>query len=310
MTFKEKILLCLGRFPEKCKPNAEITETRDMGTHTLQTVRYDVEPGERITAYLLIPAGTKGRLPGIIACHQHGGEFWLGKSEPAGLSANAMYHFGLDMCLRGYAVLCPDHLCFEDRRPPEFIRKENDSLEGRNYERFEFTKRVFEGSTLQAKYISDLMRGVDALLELGCVYPDRIGAVGHSLGGQEALWLMWADGRIKAAAASCGFSQIRAILRDGINHNFALYGFGLLNYADVGDIVSDIAPRPFFMSNGAQDRIFPVDGVREIARMAKERYSAAGAPENFRSVVFEGGHSFPVEVKAEAYGFLDKFIKQ
>ena len=309
MEFREQALKCLGRFPSRCEPNAAAVAGEDRGTHTLQTLEYDVEPGERVRALLLLPKGARGGLPAIVASHQHNGEYWLGKSEPAGLSANRMYHYGLDLCLRGYAVLCPDHLCFEDRRPPEYRRMENDALQHGNYERFTFTRVLAEGSTLQAKYLSDLTVAVDVLASLDAVDGERIGAIGHSLGGQETLWLAWHDSRIKAAVASCGFSQLRAILRDRINHNFAMYAPGLLAHGDIADVLCGVAPRAFFMANGDGDRIFPVDGVREIADAAAAHYGAMGVPERFQSVVFEGGHSFPDGVKEQAYGFLDRYLK-
>lgn len=309
--YREAVLQCLGDFPAPVAPDMETVRKEELGTHTRLTVRYSVEENERIEAYLLLPQGHGcGNLPAVVACHQHAGEYWLGKSEPAGLSANEMYHYGLDLCLRGYAVLCPDHLCFEDRRPKEFRRRENPALEGGNYERFVFTERILRGSTLQAKYLSDLMRGVDALRALDCVDAGRIGAVGHSLGGQEALWLMWADERICAAVSCCGFSQIGTILRDGVNHNFAMYAPGLLKRGDIAELVCSLAPRPFLMANGDADAIFPLDGVREIAARAAARYAAAGTPGNFRSVVFPGGHGFPDGVKAQAYAFLDEHLKR
>lgn len=88
-----------------------------------------------------------------------------------------------------------------------------------------------------------------------------------------------------------------------------MYAPGLLEHGDIADIVAGVAPRPFFMANGALDPIFPVDGVREIAALAASRYSSLGASDRFRSVVFEGSHSFPDGVKAEAYAFLDRFLK-
>lgn len=309
MGFREEALRCLGRFPAPCALDTAVVAMEDRGTHSLQTLEYNVETGERVRAFLLLPKGITGRLPAILACHQHNGEYWLGKSEPAGLSANKMYHYGLELCLRGYAVLCPDHLCFEDRRPPEYRRMENDALQHANYERLVFTGLLMEGSTLQAKYLSDLTRAVDLLQSMDSVDPNRIGTIGHSLGGQEALWLMWLDSRIRAAVSSCGFSQVRTIIRDEINHNFAMYAPGLLQHGDIADLVCGIAPRPFFMANGAADRIFPVDGVRDIARAAEARYAELGAPERFRSVLFDGDHSFPGIVKEQAYAFLDEHLK-
>jgi dienelactone hydrolase len=309
MSFRDDVLRCLGRFPDKVDLRAQIVSSEDLGNHIRQLVRYQVEDDERISAYLLIPKGSQGRRPAMLASHQHAGEYYLGKSEPAGLSKNAMYHYGLDLCLRGYVVLCPDHLCFEDRRPPEYVRVENGALKDAQYERFVFTQRLLEGSTLQAKYLSDLCRGIDLLETLDAVDPDRIGAIGHSLGGQETLWLAWFDPRIKAAISSCGFSQLRSILRDGINHNFAAYAFGLLAIGDMSDIVRDLVPRPFMMTHGIGDSIFPIDGVREIAEAAGQAYRAANAADRFRSVQFEGGHAFPDAVKQEAYDWLDGFLQ-
>lgn len=306
--FRKRVMECLGRFPEKVDVDAEIVCSTDKGSYTIKLVRYNVEKDERINAYLLLPKQLKDKNPAIIAAHQHGGEFYLGKSEPAGFSKDSMYHYGIDLCLRGYVVLCPDHLGFEDRRPPEYIREESSHLKDRNYERFLFCKYILNGTTLQAKYISDLSRGIDFLETLDYVDNERIGTIGHSLGGQEALWLTWYEPRIKVGVSSCGFSQIRTILRDGINHNFAMYSFGFLNMGDIGDIVCDIAPKPFMMTNGLSDRIFPVDGVKEIAGAARESYKTKHAEDCFKSIIFEGGHSFPPEVKKEAYNWMDKHL--
>ena len=308
MNYREKIFTCLGHFPERTELGPVVVDEADCGTHIRQTVEYAVEPGERIAAYLLLPKGLTGKAPAIIASHQHNDEYDLGKSEPAGLAGNAMYHYGLDLCQRGYVVLCPDHLGFEARRPPEYKRVANNQLAGGGYERLLFCRYILHGSSLQAKYLSDLCRGVDLLQSLPDVDGERIGAIGHSLGAQETLWLAWYDDRIKAAAASCGFSQIRSILREGINHNFAMFTPGFLEYGDIADLICDLAPRPFLMSNGTGDPIFPPDGVDEIARAARRTYGEKGKADQFRSILFEGGHSFPNKVKEQAYDWMDWFL--
>lgn len=309
MAMRESVLQCLGKFPEKTDPDVQLLSSCDKDTHTLSKISYNTEKNERVTAYLLEPPGKKGMRPGILAIHQHAGEYYLGKSEPAGLSRNTMYHYGSDLVMRGYVVLCPDHLCFEDRRPMEFSRAENPHLEGGAYERLMFCKYVTEGSSLQTKYLHDLSAALDVLCALDGVDAKHIGAIGHSLGGQETLWLTWYDDRIRAAVASCGFSQIQSIFREGINHNFAMFVPGFFNTGDAADLVCDLAPRPFLMTHGTKDTIFPLDGVREIAAAAEAAYAAAGHPERFQSIVFEGGHSFPPNVKADAYDWLDKYLR-
>jgi cephalosporin-C deacetylase-like acetyl esterase len=309
MNYREKVLESLGHFPDRVELDPVVEEQTDYGTHLFQLVRYNVELDERINAYLLLPKNLKDKNPAILASHQHAGEYYLGKSEPAGLSKNLMYHYGLDLCLRGYVVLCPDHLGFEDRRPLEYKRVENKDLDGGNYERLLFCKYILNGSSLQTKYLSDLCRGVDFLQSLSFVDGEKIGAIGHSLGGQETLWLTWYDSRIKAAVSSCGFSQIRNIIRDGINHNFAMFIYGFLQYGDISNLLCDLAPTPFLMTSGDVDAIFPLDGVYEIAEAARKAYTEKGMEDCFKSILFEGGHSFPVEVKEKAYQWLDRFLK-
>jgi len=311
-TRRDAILQRLGRFPARVPPAATLGPPRDLGDHTRTLVSYDVEAGERIDAWLLRPRGDPPAAgwPAILALHQHGGEFYLGKSQPAGLSANTGYHYGLELCRRGYVVLCPDHLCFEDRRPPEYVRVENRAMSDQGYERFEFTQRILAGSCLQTKYLHDMVCALDLLADLPDVDAARLGAIGHSLGGQEALWLAWYDQRVRAAVSSCGFGLIRTIIRDGINHNFALYVPGLLEIGDSDALLAEIAPRAFLLTSGEQDPIFPIDGVRALAAAAEAVYARQGVAEHFRALLFPAGHSFPDQVKAEAYAFLDQWLRE
>ena len=133
--------------------------------------------------------------------------------------------------------------------------------------------------------------------------------IGHSLGGQEALWLAWYDERITAAVSSCGFSLLRTILRDDINHNFAAYVPGMLEVCDMDALLAAMAPRAFLLTAGETDPIFPVDGVRSLVEKAQQAYAQRGVSERFRAIIFPSGHSFPVEVKAEAYLFLDRWLR-
>jgi dienelactone hydrolase len=308
---REALMTRLGHFPKRV-PLAPLFGTPiDEGEYLRTPVSYMVEEGERIPAWLLTPKGEapRGGWPAILAIHQHGGQFDLGKSEPAGVLGNPMAAYGRDLCLRGYVVLCPDLLCFEERRPVLEIRQRNSAMDGGAYERFEFTKRLLHGSCLQTKYLHDLSCSLDLLAELPDVNRTRIGAIGHSLGGQETLWLTWYDTRIAAAVSSCGFDLIRTILRDGINHNFALYVPDMLELCDMDALLAELAPRPFLLTAGETDPIFPIDGVRSLAEQARRTYEQQGASDRFQAIIFPSGHSFPDEVKAEAYAFLDRWLK-
>src|SRR5689334_3718590 len=109
---RQALVARLGHFPPPAPLAVEYGPASDQGDHSRALVTYAVEPGERVAAWLLRPRGSAppGGWPGVLAIHQHAGQYDLGKAEPAGLSADPMYHYGLDLCRRGYVVLCPDQL--------------------------------------------------------------------------------------------------------------------------------------------------------------------------------------------------------
>lgn len=308
---RQALLAKLGKFPQQVALAPAFGAPVDEGEYSRVLVTYEVEPGERVSAWLLMPAGRAPQdgWPAVLALHQHGGQFDLGKSEPAGLIGDPMYAYGQELCKRGYLVLCPDMLCFEDRRPSAELRQAKSAFDGGGYERFEFTRRLLAGSCLQTKYLHDLKCAVDLLVSLPVVNQERLGVIGHSLGGQETLWLTWYDSRIVAAASSCGFGLLSTILRDGINHNFAMYIPGMLDICDIDALLLDLAPRAFLLTAGENDPIFPVDGVRSIVEKARQRYRLQGSPERFETIIFPAGHSFPPDIKAQAYDFLDRWLK-
>ncbi|MCC6484920.1 MAG: alpha/beta fold hydrolase [Armatimonadetes bacterium] len=306
---KLRDILALQKFDGELEVEVKSQESDGAISRKLICIR--VGEAEWMGAYLLEPdVGKPVKRPGILAIHQHGGDFSLGKSEPAGLSANRAFHYGLDLAKRGFVVLCPDLLAFEDRQPPEWKRREGSAPDGFWYERFEALRLLLNGSSLQAKYLADLARALDFLCSVANVDEGRIGAIGHSLGGQEALWLTWFDSRISACVSSCGFALIRAIVRDQINHNMALYVPGLLQIGDVDLLACAIAPRALFFSAGDADSIFPVDSVRAIAERLRERYAHQGALERVEYAEFVGGHGFPDDIKERAYDFLQRNLSR
>lgn len=311
MALRQAVMTRLGRFPERVSLTPTVGPTIDEGAFTRALVTYRVEVEEQVSAWLLIPQGEipASGWPAVLAIHQHANHYDLGKAEPAGLAGNSMYAYGQELCRRGYVVLCPDLLCFEDRRPTYEVRQANRGLDGAEYERFKFTRYLLAGSCLQTKYLHDLTCGIDFLISLPKVDRERLGVIGHSLGGLEALWLTWYDTRITAAVSSCGFGLLHTLVRDGINHGFAMYVPGILEVCDLDTLVATLAPRPFLLTAGETDPLFPIDGVRSLVENAQHHYIQEGVPERFQAILFPAGHSFPDEVKREAYGFLDRWLK-
>jgi dienelactone hydrolase len=296
--FRRVFRRCLGRMPERSALRPSVAERVAGPGGVRERVSYAVERGERVQAYLFLPAAP-GPQPAVLCIHQHHRQFHLGKSEPAGLAGDPEQFYALELAARGYVTLAPDAIGFEERQ--------HAVLQGQDYERFEANKRLTEGSCLQAKMLWDLMRALDYLAARPEADPTRIGCLGHSLGGQETLFLSAVDRRVAVGVSSCGFSSYRALFDGAINHNFAAYVPGLLRHGDVDRVLGLVAPRPFLALAGKDDPIFPLAGVRATVRAARHAY--AGAAERLRLRVFPGGHGFSAPMREAAYAWLDRWLR-
>lgn len=307
------ILACLGRFPEKDHFTINEISSEDMGDHERKLISYTVEKCnekirgqnndsiEKVQAYVLIPKNMDRKVPGVLAIHQHHSNWEIGKSEVVGLTSNHMYSYGLDLVRQGYVVIAPDLLCFESRMGNEEYRVNKEAH--RSFERFQAIKYLTNGSTLQAKTVTDLSRAIDALCSFPFVDASRIGAVGHSLGGQEAIWISWYDERVKVAASSCGISCIKDFLANGYQMNSWLCIPDLLEYCDMDRMIHAIVQeKKLIMTTGLKDdRHCPLTGIDKIEK-------TVGNNPNFKLIRFDDAHVFRDTEKELVYAFLKENI--
>ena len=285
-TFRDHLLECLGGpwpAPSPLRP-ATIEVTQKDG-YRAEALNYEVEPGDRVPAILLVPDGASAETPtaAVAIWHQHGGQWCLGKSEPAGLAGDPMYQIGPKLAREGYVVLCPDALAFEDRR--------HSHLAGDEYERFEFLRYVVAGKSMAWKNILDMRRAIDFLVSRPEVEPERIGCVGHSMGSTHT-WLVgpW-EPRLRCLVGNCCLPTYAAIERMGLIHCFPNFIPRLAQYGDTPDIAALIAPRPLLLNFGEDDTGSPIEEVRQGIRTIETAYQQAGAKENFAHAIESGvGH--------------------
>src|SRR5262249_32254788 len=105
----------LGPFPERCPLDAVRLETADCGSYRREAIVYAVGTGERGKDFLLVPKHINRSVPAIFAHHQHASQFHLGKREVVGLEGDADQAYASELAERGYVVIAPDALAFEER---------------------------------------------------------------------------------------------------------------------------------------------------------------------------------------------------
>lgn len=286
-TFRDHLLRCLGGpWPEPCPLEPRLLGTTSADGYRIERIDYQVEPGDRVPALVLVPERASPERPAAAVCvwHQHNGQWHLGKSEPAGLAGDPAQHVGVRLAREGYVVLCPDALCFEERQ--DAVLKNGD------FERFEFLRLTVAGTCMAWKNILDMRRAVDYLCGRPDVRADKIGCFGHSMGSTHT-WLVgpW-DERLACLVGNCCLPTYAAIERTKILHCFPNFIPGLSAHGDTPDIAALIAPRPLLLSFGETDAGSPIAEVRRGIDTIAAAYRDAGAADRFASFIEPGvGHA-------------------
>lgn len=254
-----------------------------------------------VPAFLLLPDGP-GPFPAVLTQHQHNSEWNLGKSEVAGRAGEPLQGFGPALARAGIVVLAPDAVGFEDRRytGTGIDEREDDWLQYFN----EMAYRLLSGRLLVTTVLGDAACGLSALIADERIERSRLGAVGHSYGGNVTIMLAALDERVRYACASgsaCSY-QRRMLDRTGIE--FAHLIPGILEMTDIEQLVELIAPRPLLLLSATEDR-FSADAP-ELVQAAAGAWEAHGAREQLEHARYTGGHALTPERTETIVGWVTR----
>ncbi len=246
----------------------------------------------RVPAWLLIPLQMPNPAKAMLCLHPT--HFELGKSQICGLGGKPSRFYAHELAERGFVCLAPDY--------PGFAEYEH-----------EFTAvSRYQSGTMKA--IWDNIRALDLLETLPCIDRDCIGAIGHSLGGHNALFTAMFDGRIRAVVTSCGFTAM-PYYRGGdlTGWTSKRYMPRIAEYdepeqlpVDFPEILATIAPVPLFVSAPIHDDNFAVEGVRRTEAAIRPVYRLLGKPDAAEFHYPDAAHDFPDDVRIRSYEWLEK----
>jgi dienelactone hydrolase len=290
----ERVMGELPKLRERVPLDLRVVEERRVGTIRLRKINYQSDADDRVPAYLLLPASTRGKpLPGMLCLHQTTD---AGKDEPAGVRGDRELAYALELAERGFAAIVPDY----------------PSLGEHNYD-FAAHSEYASGSM---KAIWDNIRAIDLLESLPEIDKTRIGAIGHSLGGHNAMFTALFEPRIKVIVSSCGFTSFRKDdlpswtgprymprIASEFGNDPSRVPF------DFHEIVAAFAPRPFLACAAERDDDFDASGVRDVLRTAAAVYKLHGVSDRLEAIYPEAPHSFPIAARLRAYEFLSRHLK-
>jgi dienelactone hydrolase len=198
----------VGAWPASRPPlSPTVLEEKAFGKWTRFKVSFsslasDAAHASAIRAWLFVPARSHGRQPAIIALHQ---TIQQGKDEPAGIKATLPWlAFATYYAERGYVTLAPDMIGYGERTNGSTAQTGCEWADARP-----ILDRN-QDMTLLGLMLFDVSRCVDYLNSRPEVDADRIGVVGHSLGGILVNCVLPLDPRIKVGVASCGYGLFRS----------------------------------------------------------------------------------------------------
>ena len=268
-----------------CEPALDIEYERKESDYHEYRFTLQTEPGYRIAAHLLIPAGTER--PPVMICvqgHSNGMHISLGRphNEEDAEDIAGDRDYALQALREGYAALAMELRGFG----------ECGGTEKGPACQLPFSTALLLGRSLIGERVNDVMRMND-LLESGAFPVDgsNVSITGNSGGGTVCIYAAAMDPRIRACMPSCSFCGYLPSI--GVQqHCMCNYVAGMALDFDMGDLAAMTAPRPFVAINGKLDRSFPLESAEEQIEIARAAYRALGCEGRCRLEVGPEGHRY------------------
>jgi hypothetical protein len=261
----------------------------------------------------MVPAGG-GKRPAVLYHHYHGNRYGQGKEE---VLIKAFAHWpgghglitGEELVRAGYLVLCIDAYGFGERQAQGPAGEEE---KGAAAEASLFKTFAWQGRTLWGMMVRDDLLALEYLATRPEVDPQRIAAMGMSMGSTRTWWAAALDERIQVAVSVACLTRYQNLIAKGHLRYHGIYYYVpnmLREKIDTESVVGLIAPRQHLTLTGTDDCGSPVDGVRIINGFQERLYGLYGRPDRFRGVVYPGvAHVYTPEMWEETLRWLAKHV--
>jgi dienelactone hydrolase len=311
------------------------------GLH-IEELSWQLPYGPPTDAILLKPLNAKGKLPGILAFHDHSGQKYFGTrkitrtSEPLHpiieeLQQNAYSGLGWanEVAKRGYTVLVADAFPFGSRRVllkdvmPAYLRKgltDDDPENPKNVKAYNewasdhehiMSKSLFSaGTTWPGVFFAEDRKALDILCARPDVDANNIGCGGLSGGGMRTVFLAGQDDRVKCAVC-VGFMTTWKdfVLNKSPTHTWMTYVPLLPNDLDFPEIIGLRAPLPTLVMNDTDDDLYTLEEMKKADQTLAEVYQKAGAADHYKCRYYPGPHKFDKQMQGDAFDWFDKWLK-
>lgn len=289
-SFAAKLDQMLGQYQPPAKWESTSERTVDCKEYVRHEWLVRADGFRPLPMHLLLPKGG-GKRPGILALHGHGD---YAHDSVAGIDdtperkreiAGYHYDYGRELARRGYAVAVP---CFTPFGRRLGNRK---TYQGADACGVTFVRMQLMGKLLMAENLRDALWALEVLARHESVDQARLGCVGLSLGGRMAMMTAAVSPRIRVAVPSGALNMMQERIEGHYGCGAQVIP-GLLQYGDVPEIASLIAPRPCLWETGQKDKLTMPDRIGPALTRMRRAWSAFGADNRLQVDSFDGGHQW------------------
>ena len=307
----------------------------------IEHLSWQLPYGRATDAILLKPANAKGKLPGVLGFHDHGGNKYFGHQKitrtsddqhPMMKDHQQEYYSGRawanELAKRGYVVLVPDAFAFGSRRvmfedtPPHLNkgRKDDQPDKAENIKSYNdwasahehiMAKSLFcAGTTWPGVFLAEDIKALDILCARDDVDKNRVGCAGLSGGGLRTAYMGGIDPRI-SCAIDVGFMSTWKdfLLNKSYTHTWMTYVPLLPNELDFPEILGLRVPLPTLVLNDSEDSLYTLPEMQRAEQILKEVYKKAGAEDRFKCSFYPGPHKFDKAMQEEAFEWFDRWMR-
>ena len=291
--FRAKVVELVGGFPPQPHPlSPQTLEVTEFPDYRREKFVIQTRPGLMLLGVLLTPKTGAAPFPTVISVPGHGRgiDDVIGVDETGKTQSNEknIYHdHALQAVRQGMAAVALENMAFGCRRDANAKQK---SLNGSLCQPTAGSALLL-GETMVGWRVYDVMRTMDWIATRKELDPKRIGCMGLSGGGTVTLFTSALDTRVKAAFVSGYLNTFRDCIMS-VSHCIDNYVPGILNWGEMYDVASLIAPRPLFAESGEHDPIFPLKGFEEAFSRVQAAYDVFGAKDQTGHEVHPGRHEF------------------
>ncbi|WP_395736827.1 alpha/beta hydrolase family protein [Prosthecobacter sp.] len=282
----------------RCALEPKVLEETDCGSYVRRLITYTAQPGGTVPAYLCVPktalAGTK--TPAVLCLHPT--ENNIGFKVVVGLGGKPHRQYAQELAEQGFVTLSPSYPLLADYQPDLKALK-------------------MPSGTMKA--IWDNIRGLDYLDSLPFV--DRshgYAAIGHSLGGHNAIFTAVFDDRIQVIVSSCGFDSLLDYkggdIKGYVQERYMLRMADYLGRPqdcpwDHYELIACLAPRYVFVNAPLKDSNFQWQSVDRIAAAALPLFRLHGAESHLKILHPDSDHDFPDAERQASYEMITRVLK-